>query len=112
MRMHKVLSGSLAFFCFDCGAMIGASGGDQQSQIGKIFGKTSFCFFFKSFSQYLFSGLYCLIAASISTCILNWNEDVAIFFTRLQKIAKLNLELFQSFQGFAVTRHPMHAVVS
>ena len=28
--VSKVLSGSLAFFCFDCGAMIGASGGDQQ----------------------------------------------------------------------------------
>ena len=27
-------------------------------------------------------GLYCLIAASISTSVLNWNEDVAIFFTR------------------------------
>merc|ERR1719264_1675125 len=53
--VSKVLSGSLAFFCFDCGAMIGASG-----------------------------GLYSLIAASISTCILNWNEDVAIFFTRFR----------------------------
>ena len=27
-------------------------------------------------------GLYGLIAASISTSVLNWNEDVAIFFTR------------------------------
>ena len=32
----KVLSGSLAFFCFDCGAMIGASGGGQ-SHIGNFF---------------------------------------------------------------------------
>merc|ERR1711963_1007733 len=50
-----VLSGSLAFFCFDCGKMIGASG-----------------------------GLYCLVAASISTWILNWKEDAAIFFTRFR----------------------------
>jgi len=28
-----VLSGSLAFFCFDCGAMLGASGGIDSPQI-------------------------------------------------------------------------------
>ena len=28
--VFKVLTGSLAFFCFDCGAMIGASGGEKQ----------------------------------------------------------------------------------
>ena len=27
-------------------------------------------------------GVYCLIAASFSTCIMNWKEDVAIFMTR------------------------------
>ena len=35
--VFKVLSGSLAFFCFDCGAMIGASGGDRQSHMGNLF---------------------------------------------------------------------------
>ena len=29
-----------------------------------------------------FLGVYCLIAASFSTCLMNWNEDVAIFVTR------------------------------
>jgi len=29
-------------------------------------------------------GLYCLVAASISTWILNWKEDAAIFFTRFR----------------------------
>ena len=51
--MLQVIASSLAFFCFDCGTMVGASG-----------------------------GLYCLIAACFSTCVLNWKEDVAIFFTR------------------------------
>jgi len=51
-----VLAGSLSFFCFDCGSLLGASG-----------------------------GLYSLIAASFSTCVMNWNEDVAIFMTRFRK---------------------------
>jgi membrane associated rhomboid family serine protease len=49
----QVLSSSLAFFCFDCGSLLGASG-----------------------------GLYCLIAASLTTSFLNWSEYHAIFFTR------------------------------
>ena len=31
--ISQVLSGSLAFFCFDCGAMLGASGGINSPQI-------------------------------------------------------------------------------
>lgn len=51
-----VLAASLSFFCFDCGSLIGATG-----------------------------GVYSLIAASFSTCVMTWNEDWVIFITRFRK---------------------------
>ena len=43
------MTSSLVFFCFNCGSLIGCSG-----------------------------GVYCLMAAALATLILNWKEDKAI----------------------------------
>ena len=44
-------------------------------------------------------GLYCLIAASISTSVLNWNEDVAIFFTRWLTFKPIVISIFLRFRS-------------
>ena len=76
--------------------MIGASGGNRvvvmrwKHQHECLFVLNVF---FHEREMVFCPGLYCLVAASISTWILNWKEDAAIFFTRL-KVQSYNYFLF------------------